>query len=257
MYQPSLQQHKAVQYTPYSPNHSGATTPTNVSPTASFTSHNLGSQMHAQLRRPKGPMYVPAVLRPTERPARSSPPKGSEIRHGSIDRPASKDLGRRVTVDSLGSSLSEIERVASEEGESVLGDVTGPPSRNHWKLDDSSTTCNEPGCYRTFSLLCRRHHCRRCGDIFCYEHSSHEIKLDQDALFHPRGFHSRACDRCWSTYRQWEAARSSRTNSASSQGSDSSNDATLANAQAQAQGHQFKVGSYVGSVPRDWNWSTF
>ncbi|GME25143.1 FYVE-type zinc finger-containing protein [Neofusicoccum parvum] len=253
-----------VQYNPYSPTNSGTATPTNVSPTQ--IPHHLAVHTR-QLRPPKCPMYVPAALRPTERPQRSSPPKGSDPM-SPVER-TSTSFARRGTADSFGSTYSEIQRIASDEG-SAIGPVTGPPSRNHWKSNEDTEKCNANGCGRPFTMFCRRHHCRRCGDIFCYEHSSHEIKLDQDALFHPSGTQSRACDNCWSAYRQWEAARKSRTNSASSQGSSSTADG-LAQTRAEPQGLQLpqprgvaqahaqahKVGSYVGSVPRDWNWSTF
>lgn len=117
-----------VQYNPYSPTHSGAATPTNVSPTQ--IPHHMGAHTR-QLRPPKCPMYVPAALRPTERPQRSSPPKGSDISSPVENTPTRFD--RRGTADSFGSTYSEIQRIASDEG-SAIGPVTGPPSRNHWKV---------------------------------------------------------------------------------------------------------------------------
>lgn len=117
-----------VQYNPYSPTHSGNATPTNVSPTQipqHMSSHSR------QLRPPKCPMYVPAALRPTERPQRSSPPKGSE--YSSPVESTSTSFARRGTADSFGSTYSEIQRISSDEG-SAIGPVTGPPSRNHWKV---------------------------------------------------------------------------------------------------------------------------
>ncbi|KAK8157988.1 hypothetical protein IWX90DRAFT_482823 [Phyllosticta citrichinensis] len=253
-----------VQYNPYtSPPHSGPATPADISPTQVPNHLALHTR---QLRKPKSPLYIPAALRPTERPQRSSPPRSSVL---SSPTDESIDGSRRGTVDSFSTSYSEIDRISTDEG-IILGPVTGPPSRNHWKSNEETVKCNFKGCSRPFSLLCRRHHCRRCGDIFCYEHSSHEINLDQDALFHPDGTPSRACDNCWSAYRQWEHTRKSRSSSASSQ-SDSSMGTTAQTGHAEPQGLQlpqprgssvaqapsFKVGSYVGSVPRDWNWSTF
>ena len=46
------------------------------------------------------------------------------------------------------------------------GFVTGPPSKELWKPDDRAPECSL--CGQKFSLLLRRHHCRRCGDVFCH-----------------------------------------------------------------------------------------
>jgi hypothetical protein len=118
--------HKPVPYTPMA---SGTTTPANVSPTSPRTSSHL--QHAKQLRPPKMPMYVPAVLRPTEKPARQSPPKAND---SAVDSPEASfgSAIRRSTRTSIDSGVGTI---ASEESSEVdLGPVTGPPSRNHWKV---------------------------------------------------------------------------------------------------------------------------
>lgn len=60
------------------------------------------------------------------------------------------------------------------------------------------------GCSTSFGLFDRRHHCRKCGDIFCSHHCSNYFRLDQFAQFHPRGVLSRGCDNCASDYIQWQ-----------------------------------------------------
>ncbi len=49
--------------------------------------------------------------------------------------------------------------------------------------DSSVQECDLTVCARLFSLFTRRHHCRRCGGIFCAEHSSFFVPLDQHARF--------------------------------------------------------------------------
>ena len=127
--QPTYGYKGGVQYVPYSPTHSGSNTPTTVSPTNNSHHMHLHSR---QLRPPRAPMYVPAVLRPTERPPRSSPPKGSEI--ASPSDSGSIGFGSQAAGDGFGSSIAEIERINSQEDTQSLGPVTGPPSRNHWKV---------------------------------------------------------------------------------------------------------------------------
>ncbi|GMF84604.1 unnamed protein product [Aspergillus oryzae] len=92
-----------------------------------------------QLRPPKGPLYVPAALRPTERPQKASPPSPPRSVHGSLDslndgseepQPA---LTRRSTIESAVSD--GISKLAQDEWmkHEHLGEVTGLPTREHWK----------------------------------------------------------------------------------------------------------------------------
>jgi hypothetical protein len=74
-------------------------------------------------------MYVPAVLRPTEKPARQSPPKGG-IEYGSPE--SDVDVGGSERPAGIVPGLTRI--VTEEWNEEVLGPVTGAPSRNHWKV---------------------------------------------------------------------------------------------------------------------------
>lgn len=47
-------------------------------------------------------------------------------------------------------------------------------NQSDWLPDHVCRTCQEPGCARKFGKrrLCRRHHCRGCGAIFCSKHAS-------------------------------------------------------------------------------------
>eukprot|EP01061_Rhynchopus_euleeides_P020736 TRINITY_DN3368_c0_g1_i2.p1 TRINITY_DN3368_c0_g1~~TRINITY_DN3368_c0_g1_i2.p1 ORF type:complete len:473 (+),score=55.76 TRINITY_DN3368_c0_g1_i2:340-1758(+) len=49
------------------------------------------------------------------------------------------------------------------------------PSAPVWVSDDSVTTCR--GCSALFTLTNRRHHCRKCGDIFCKSCSKHQSSI--------------------------------------------------------------------------------
>lgn len=80
------------------------------------------------------------------------------------------------------------------------GQVVGPPSKTHWKADSEAKKCTMTYCNRVFNLFERRHHCRRCGDIFCGFHCSHYIRLDQNNRFNLSGFASRVCNKCYDDY---------------------------------------------------------
>ncbi|KAI9838090.1 MAG: hypothetical protein M1819_006245 [Sarea resinae] len=208
-----------------SPSDSGSNTPTNASPTSPQPQSKLNHLplQTRQLRPPKSPLYVPAVLRPTERPVRQSPLTPPRSAQGSWDSNSDDGklmMGRRLTVESakfagLGSVIET--EWAGDEG---FGKITGLPTRNHWKVN-------------------------------------------QDARFHPGGSLSRACDICYHDYVQWEAARRSRSNSESSETSTQPPVGIGGpGINVRARGHMGgalgdRVGSFQGSVPKDWNWSTF
>ncbi|KAG1454604.1 hypothetical protein G6F46_008552 [Rhizopus delemar] len=83
-------------------------------------------------------------------------------------------------------------------------EITGPPTRDHWKSDSEVNNCESIGCSINFGLFDRRHHCRKCGDIFCSAHCSNYFRLDQDAQFHLHGILSRGCNSCAEEYKRWQ-----------------------------------------------------
>ena len=114
--------------------------------------------------------------------------------------------------------------------------------------------------------MARRHHCRRCGDIFCNQHSLRGVPLDQEARFHPDGNIDRACDNCWADYKTWRRARKSRANSvdesesATITGASSSQDAVAMGIDPDAKKPTMIDLAHARDVQvrtEDWNWSTF
>jgi hypothetical protein len=124
-----------AQYTPPQSS-SGTNSNTNVSPTSPRTSINLPPHLQQsriqQIRPPKSPMYVPAVLRPTDRPLKQSPPKlGTAVKHGSSDSVG----GGNTLVQNSAGPVPGVSRAGTEEwDEEGAEKVTGRPSREHWKV---------------------------------------------------------------------------------------------------------------------------
>ncbi|EAW22153.1 FYVE zinc finger domain-containing protein [Aspergillus fischeri NRRL 181] len=274
-----------------SPVNSASATPAKNSPTSPRLQH-LPLQCR-QLRPLKGPLYVPAALRPTERPQKSSPPTPPRSVHGSLDSLNDEEpstlVSRRSTMESnfnnTISKLAENEWMKTEH----LGQVTGLPTREHWKAmskkinnapsqaDAASPNCDSPTCRSSFGLFLRRHHCRHCGHVFCSSHTPHIVPLDQDARFHPEGVPSRACDLCWSAYQRWEEARTERLNKIQTlltqqettgninQDTESATNVTASSDTPQqddpsnqaTNAPQGQATEIAASVPRGWNWSTF
>ncbi|KAI9892730.1 MAG: hypothetical protein M1814_001150 [Vezdaea aestivalis] len=258
------------------------TSPTNslstaASSTSPDTPKNINSELMAglpaharQLNPPRTALYVPAVLRPTERSNRQFPPTPPQSNNASVDNLddlGSRQLARVSTAESTRSRKFGLGRVQEDDfvAEEKWAKVTGPPSKDHWQPDTSTKSCTIPPCRKTFTLTERRHHCRRCGNIFCAEHSTFNLPLDQDARFHPDGLYSRACDHCWSDYKEWELRRNSRSNSDVSSKTPATPVVGIARAHGMGEdgsvgsagAGKADVGSYSQSVPRDWQWSTF
>jgi len=122
---------------PISPINSATATPNNASPTSPRTALPAHLPAHTrQLRPPKSPLYVPAVLRPTDPPKRvtkPSPLTPPQSMHNSFDDlENARTLSRRSTGDSGKFGLGAItEAEFSSEG---LGKVTASPTREHWKV---------------------------------------------------------------------------------------------------------------------------
>ncbi|KAF9883360.1 hypothetical protein FE257_003527 [Aspergillus nanangensis] len=254
-----------------SPVNSNTTTPTNNSPTSPRQQY---LPLHSRQLRPlKGPLYVPAALRPTERPQKSSPPTPPRSIHGSLDSVDSDELesvSRRSTMETA--SIGGISKLAQEEWmkHEHLGEVTGTPTRDHWKADAQSATCDSPECRSSFGIFLRRHHCRHCGHIFCSSHTLYAVPLDQEARFHPNGVLSRTCDLCFVAFQRWEEGRADRLNKIQqmldTQKEEAPAEENVANnpSISQAEGARKYLAAALGqtteiaaSVPRGWNWSTF
>jgi len=237
-----------------------------TSPTSSVNSFPPIPAPCRQLHQPKSPLYRPAVLR--------------AIDHAS--RPGTATSSPSTSPKSLAESFSALRGesgCAWDEFEDAIGDdiceeeegkVTGPPRRSHWKPDSEARICDSPRCVREFSFYNRRHHCRRCGNVFCGQHSYRFLPLNQNGRVHPQGISSRVCISCYGDYKRIRAAR--RTESISSSSTSSTISSASPNTPREGlsirpvnpvkgpdgtTGLVGKLGSYVGSVPRDWSWSTF
>ncbi|KAL9612993.1 MAG: hypothetical protein Q9167_002426 [Letrouitia subvulpina] len=249
----------------FSPSASASGTPMDQSPISTHAPSAvpalpLGGR---QLRPPKSPLYVPAALRPTERPHRVSPLTPPRSVHGSTDSLTGSESGRPVSRRSTAESKKRgtLGKVAEDEGvmdSDDLAPVEGTPTRDHWKPDANASICDAPTCQKSFNLFERRHHCRRCGHIFCNAHSQYQIPLDHRADFHPDGTLSRACKHCWDRYCDWRLERTSRSNSVNS--AMTATPTTPIPGSGKGKGANIAEGlrnSISNSVPRDWNWSTF
>jgi len=128
-------------------------------------------------------------LYPGASPAHMQTPKAASIRTGSTDY-----FGRNARVPTdLTPQLSQAPefRVPTHETpQKILTPTYTPPTPHQvhaqWERDGSVHECRD--CHRRFNLITRRHHCRRCGRIFCDRCSSYRAVLDPSDVVHDPAF---------------------------------------------------------------------
>lgn len=71
-------------------------------------------------------------------------------------------------------------------------------TRNHWQRSTSYDMCTEPACGRSLGSLNGSINCRKCGRLFCEEHTMYQMKLSRSAKHDPtRGYWARVCETCY------------------------------------------------------------
>ncbi len=71
-------------------------------------------------------------------------------------------------------------------------------TRAHWQKASYHDTCTEPSCGKRLGTLNGSINCRKCGLLFCEDHTMYQMKLSRAALHEPvRGFWCRCCETCY------------------------------------------------------------
>ena len=70
-------------------------------------------------------------------------------------------------------------------------------TKSTWVKDELVTNCNS--CNLPFSIFKRKHHCRCCGKIFCYNCTNHSIKIPDINNSSVVGFDEKVCYSCYKT----------------------------------------------------------
>lgn len=180
-----------------------------------------------QIKGFRNPMYIPAVLRLTQNQIDAPHPESSLPENYPSGNGEEANLGNRETRSSSRDSLRSIESNKSNESmpSSPLVSpplvTTGPyklynkrkydeisrsaPTRKHWLKDESVVKCGIASCPKYFNFFERRHHCRKCGGIYCKEHTSHNLYINHLAQFTTggRGTLSKVCDYCIAEYNEF------------------------------------------------------
>ncbi|KAK0732216.1 FYVE zinc finger-domain-containing protein [Lasiosphaeris hirsuta] len=71
-------------------------------------------------------------------------------------------------------------------------------SRKHWERSTGNDACTDPLCDRRLGPLTGSVNCRKCGRLFCEEHTMYQMKLSRSANHEPvRGVWCRVCETCY------------------------------------------------------------
>ena len=71
-------------------------------------------------------------------------------------------------------------------------------SRTHWQKAGYNDSCTEPACGKKLGAVNGNVNCRKCGRLFCEEHTMYQMKLSRSAQHEPvRGYWCRCCETCY------------------------------------------------------------
>ena len=71
-------------------------------------------------------------------------------------------------------------------------------TRTHWQRAGPNDLCSDPTCGRRLGTTNGKVNCRKCGRLFCDEHTMYQMKLSRSAQHEPvRGLWCRVCETCY------------------------------------------------------------
>ncbi len=97
---------------------------------------------------------------------------------------------RKKEKDEENFDKKEAGGVANEEDTSNFHNIQPIVNKPTWQPDYTTSKCKK--CETNFTLFTRKHHCRACGDIFCYQCTSSRIAIPFLDFMEP----VRVCDPC-------------------------------------------------------------
>lgn len=256
-----------------------------------------------QINSFRSPMYIPAVLRRTEdrmlefaegelyldQTLASAIPTPPVNGHGNVSTasgatgasavgsPGNDATSSATSIRSVdlnySADLALSQGVHSKTGPFTLNKkqyeyiLRAAPSRRHWLKDESVVECGLRTCNKKFNFFERRHHCRRCGGIFCKEHTSHYLYINHLAQFTTggRGTLSRVCDNCIGEYNEFmkhefgvSSVPLTRETPQAKDKKDFRKEIFAMKAKTPvASAGDDRADPVVGSVPANWSWSSF
>lgn len=71
-------------------------------------------------------------------------------------------------------------------------------TKSHWQQRSLNDVCLDPMCEKRLTATNGCINCRKCGRLFCEDHTMYQMKLSRSAQHEPvRGFWCRVCETCY------------------------------------------------------------
>ncbi|ODQ59372.1 hypothetical protein WICANDRAFT_56036 [Wickerhamomyces anomalus NRRL Y-366-8] len=88
---------------------------------------------------------------------------------------------------------------AFESSSSSLNTVTPEitVTRKHWQKPSGYDRCFVKGCKKHLNIKNGLVNCRKCGKLFCHDHSDFRVKLDNNADYYAEGVWCKCCEDCF------------------------------------------------------------
>ncbi|SLM39429.1 vacuolar segregation protein [Lasallia pustulata] len=97
--------------------------------------------------------------------------------------------------DTLSAQRSSSSTISATE---VKPDPDEVVTRQHWQRHGPNDVCSEPMCGKRLTSTNGKVNCRKCGRLFCDEHTMYQMKLSRSAQHEPvRGIWCRVCETCY------------------------------------------------------------
>ncbi|OBT43486.1 hypothetical protein VE00_06139 [Pseudogymnoascus sp. WSF 3629] len=97
----------------------------------------------------------------------------------------------QTTSSSIHRPQQSVEQVRQPDPDEVV-------TRAHWQKNGYNDVCTEPSCGKRLGPVNGNINCRKCGRLFCEDHTMYQMKLSRSAQHEPvRGFWCRCCETCY------------------------------------------------------------
>ncbi|XBW36831.1 hypothetical protein QEN19_002410 [Hanseniaspora menglaensis] len=240
-------------------------------PSKKPTAANEHKKKQQQIDIPKKPLYTPAVMRDInetkisndvllKRALSPSLNRNSNIHQNLSDVSSVLETASVNTYETSTSTWSRLMHLFNGSSSNTdLSQTTtasfktpkhDPITRKHWIPDDERNACFD--CSTKFNLFERRHHCRHCGEIFCFRHLRHYLYLNSQAHFiigaTGLGRLAKVCDSCLDKYEDLLVTGSGALGVEEEESGPNAINGNNANGGIDGNG---------GGLPEDWYWSSF
>ena len=228
-----------------------------------------------QIEVPKKPLYTPAVLRDINETKISNDVLVKRALSPSMNHHSNSNNLQQQHSSSNSSSLLETDSVKTmatststwsrlknlfyqtpsnpDLPQTTTASFNTPKQESittkHWVPDDSRNACFD--CAAKFNLFDRRHHCRHCGEIFCFRHLRRYLYLNSQAHFiigaTGLGRLAKVCDSCLDKYEELLLSGSGSLGVEEEENAQNTGNNTTNGG----------IENNGGGLPEDWYWSSF